>query len=179
MVAVHKTWLSIYSEKLDDEQRKTNETFARRAIECTRCNSWTKRKKTIIAFAENERNNEWTFWKTLKTNSQVEYFHNTIQWFLFDKTAARKRQGGERGKETEMNEKKRSDKIKNAYQIVSKFCCGDKRKHTKLHNYYDFRPFHLMKMPNMYTQHCVYMQTIKCATMLWLCPLRLWKIKIK
>lgn len=104
MVAVHKTWLSIFRKARRRAQKDERDI-------CSACNrvhtmQWlNEEKNTIIAFAENERNNEWTLWKTLKTNSQVEYFHNTIQWFLFDKTVVEK-------KEAKKNRNERKETIR-------------------------------------------------------------------
>lgn len=81
-----------YSESSAPKQDEWD--IARRAIECTRCNSWTSSERRLEKKAHvhnnrilRKRTKQWmnTFGTMLKTNSQLEYFLNTIQWFLLDK----------------------------------------------------------------------------------------------
>lgn len=127
-----------YSESSAPKQDEWD--IARRAIECTRCNSWTsserrQKKKRMYCVHNNrilrKRTKQWmhTFGTTLKTNSQLEYFHNTIQWFLLDKM--HRDRASKRLKRNDSIKLRMRNKLSQSFVVVTK-------ENTKLCNYYDF-----------------------------------------
>lgn len=163
-----------YSESSAPKQDEWD--IARRAIECTRCNSWTsserrQKKKRMYSVHNNrilrKRTKQWmhTFGTTLKTNSQLEYFHNTIQWFLLDKM--HRDRASKRLKRNDSIKLRMRNKLSQSFVVVTK---------ENTQNCAIIMIFTLL-LNLIKTTHCVH--TAECATMLWLCPLRLWKIKIK